>query len=159
VSPIKRKPIIISILFFLGIVIGFAAIYVNNGIMTSKELPVQHLEQTNINQANIGTYISSNHEYWNNELCWGRSEKYSFVVFQKHYNEYIEDLNQIINAVEDKGLRADFIHVQELLKNASETEKIDSLIDVHRVFHDLDVKFNGYSSSDYFGITQYGEKH
>jgi len=140
-------------------VIGFAAIYVKNSIMISRELPVQHLEQSNIYQADIGTYISSNHEYWNNELCWGRSEKYSFVVLQKHYNEYIEDLNQIINAVEDKGLRADFIHVQELLKNASETEKIDFLIDVHRVFHDLDVKFNGYANSDYFGITQYGENY
>jgi len=127
-------------------------------MMTSKELPVQHLEQSTVNQTDIGTYISKNHEYWNNELCWGRSKNFSFVVFQKQFNEYIEDLNQIINSAEDKDLRADFIHVQELLKNAFDTNDTDYLIDVHRVFHDLDVKFNGYKTSDYFGITQYGAK-
>jgi len=127
-------------------------------MMTSKELPVQHLEQSTVNQTDIGTYISKNHEYWNNELCWGRSKNFSFDVFQKQFNEYIEDLNQIINSAEDKDLRADFIHVQELLKNAFDTNDTDYLIDVHRVFHDLDVKFNGYKTSDYFGITQYGAK-
>ena len=157
---INRKTIIISIVSILTIMIGLVVfIYYNSSMMASKALPVQDIEQVNINKAVIGEYISNNHDYWNDELCWGRSESFSFVDYQKYYSEYIEDLNKIINAVNDKDLKVDFIHAHDLLKNAHETKDIDFLIDVHRVFHDLDVKYNRYSTSGYFGITQYGEKH
>jgi len=153
---IKRKPIIISILIFLSIVIGFSAVYFNNKIKATNELPVQTVKRGEINQVNIGKYISSNHEYWNNALCWGRSKNFSFIVFEKNYNEYIKELDQIIDATENPHLKSDFTHVEKLLKKAEETKDIGSLIDVHRIFHDLDVTVNGYETSDFFGITEYG---
>ncbi|WHY87582.1 hypothetical protein QNH39_07070 [Neobacillus novalis] len=157
---IKRKPIIIAILFFLVIVIGLTAmIFIKNSTMTSKELPVQHIEQSNIDEAVIGKYISSNHEYWNDALCWGRSEKFSFAVFQNQYNEYQNNLTQIINGVENQDLKVDFLNAKELLEIANEKKDVKFLIRVHRIFHDLDVKYNGYAASDYFGVTQYGKKH
>lgn len=157
---IKRKPIIISIISFLAIVIGLSiTFYFKNSMLTPKELPVQQLEHSKINKAAIGAYISSNHKYWNDELCWGRSENYSFTVFQKNYTEYIDDLNQIIYATDDKDLKEDFLLAKDLLENANKTKDIRYLIDVHRILHDLDVKYNKYTTSDYFGVTQYGKKH
>ena len=117
------------------------------------------MEQSNIDKAVIGKYISSNHEYWNDALCWGRSEKFSFAVFQNQYNEYQNNLTEIINGVDDPDLKADFLNAQELLESANEKKDVKFLIRVHRIFHDLDVKYNGYAASDYFGVTQYGKKH
>jgi hypothetical protein len=161
VGIIRRKPIIISIAFFLTILIGFiAVIFLNRSMTTSKDLPVEQFKnESNINNADIGNYISRNHDYWNEALCWGRSENFSFVVYEKRFKEYINDLNEIINAANDKDLKEDFIHAKELLETAHKTKDVSLLIDVHRIFHDLDVKYNGYASNDYFRITQYGEKH
>ncbi|ETI66250.1 hypothetical protein [Neobacillus vireti] len=157
---IKRKPIIIAILIFLVIVIGLTAMFfTKNSTMTTKELPVQQLERSNINEGIIGKYISSNHEYWNNALCWGRSEKFSFAAFQNQYDKYKQNLTEIINGVDNPDLKADFLQAQELLEIANEKKDVKYLIRVHRIFHDLDVKYNGYATSDYFGITQYGKKH
>jgi hypothetical protein len=45
--------------------------------------------------------------------------------------------------------------VKELLANAKSEEKIKSLIQVHRIFHDLDIEYNVYQSKDYFDVTAY----
>jgi hypothetical protein len=160
VEIIKRKPIMITVSICFIILIGsFAATFFKTSLTTTKEMPVNQFKELKVNNADIGDYISKNHEYWNEELCWGRSKNYSFSVFQKNYHAYVNDLNIIINAVGDEELKSDFKHVHSLLENASETKNIDFLIDVHRIFHDLDVNFNGYSSSDYYKVTQYdGEK-
>ncbi|MED4226240.1 hypothetical protein [Neobacillus cucumis] len=136
-----------------------AAFYVNNSRTASNELPIQHLKQSKITQTDIGNYISSNHDYWNNQLCWEHYKNFSFDEFNKNYNQYIEELERVINATDDGDLRTDFSHAKDLLTEAEETNDIKPLINVHRIFHDLDVKYNKYSTSDYFGITQYGEKH
>jgi hypothetical protein len=157
---IKRKPFIISISLCFIILIGLiAAVLIKNSETATNVLPVNQFKESKINRAAIGDYISKNHEYWNEELCWGRSKNYSFSVFPQNYHAYVKDLDAIIDAVGDDELKSDFQHVHSLLKNASETKNIDYLIDVHRIFHDLDFHFNGYSTSDDFGITAYGEKN
>jgi hypothetical protein len=157
VEIIKRKPIMITVSICFIILIGsFAATFFKTSLTTTKEMPVNQFKELKVNNADIGDYISKNHEYWNEELCWGRSKNYSFSVFQKNYDAYVKDLNIIINAVGDDELKSDFKHVHSLLENAAETKNIDFLIDVHRIFHDLDVNFNEYASSDYYKVTQYG---
>jgi hypothetical protein len=157
---IKRKPIIMSISLCFIIAIGLiAAILIRNSETATKVLPVNQVKDSKINHAAVGNYISKNHEYWNEQLCWGRSKNYSFSVFQKNYNQYVKNLIIIIDAVDEQDLKSDLKQVNGLLKNASETKNIDYLIDVHRIFHDLDLHFNGYSTSDDFGITAYGEKN
>jgi len=147
--------ITVSICFII-LIGSFAATFFKTSLTTTKEMPVNQFKELKVNNADIGDYISKNHEYWNEELCWGRSKNYRFSVFQKNYDAYVKDLNIIITAVGDDELKSDFKHVHSLLENAAETKNIDFLIDVHRIFHDLDVNFNEYASSDYYKVTQYG---
>ena len=126
--------------------------------VTSNGLPIQHLEVSKITETDIGKYISRNHDYWNNALCWGHSKNFSFVEFNKQYGSYIKELDHVINSVGDQDLKEDFTHTKALLAEAEATNDIKPLIDVHRIFHDLDVDYNHYSTKDYFGVTQYGEK-
>ncbi|MGG3560580.1 hypothetical protein ABES03_03010 [Neobacillus rhizosphaerae] len=159
-SFIRRKPIIFSTILFIAIVIGSAVtIYLKSYRAASNELPVQQLEQAHVNKADIGEYITINHNYWNEELCWGRSKDFDFTLFQKKYKDYIGNLDKMIESVDNPDLKSDFMLTQDLLEQAEETKDISYLIDVHRMFHDLDVKYNNYATSDYFGVTKYGENN
>ncbi|MDR6124767.1 FlaG/FlaF family flagellin (archaellin) [Bacillus sp. SLBN-46] len=159
-SFIRRKPIIFSTILFIAIVVGSAVtIYFKSYRAASNELPVQQLVQANVDEADIGEYIKINHNYWNEELCWGRSKDFNFTLFHNKYKDYIENLNKMIDAVDDPDLKSDFMLTHDLLVQADETKDVSYLIDVHRMFHDLDVKYNDYVTSDYFGVTKYGENN
>jgi hypothetical protein len=152
--------IIIRILIVLCASGAFAYFQKGNNQLSEQtikesEIKLATTNMNGMNSAEIGTYISFNHEIWNENLGWGGYKAYTFKEYHRKYTVYIEELNQVINTVENEHMKEDFKKVKELLTNTKTEERIKSLIQVHRIFQDLDIEYNGYKSKDYYDVTAY----
>ncbi|HWO76446.1 MAG TPA: hypothetical protein VNM69_11210 [Bacillus sp. (in: firmicutes)] len=107
----------------------------------------------------IAAYISRTHDFWNRKLGWGRYKAYDFNEFHRNYEMYTGELNQMIEVSEDEYLKHDLTQAKEYLEDAKTDEDIQSLIYVHRIFHELDVFYNGYDSEQYWGISEYAKNN
>ncbi|OAS86603.1 MULTISPECIES: hypothetical protein [Metabacillus] len=98
-------------------------------------------------------FIEVFHDFYNTTLCWERVETADYKDQQEKALRIVEAFKGI--KIKDKRLSEDFISIENTAKQVIESEDRDAMIKLHRLFHDLDIYFNGYSKDDTFGVTEY----
>ena len=98
-------------------------------------------------------FISEFHGFYNDTLCWGR-------VRTADYEEQKRTALKIVEAfkkakVQDEKLQGDFAMIERHAKQVIDTDDRDAMVTLHRLFHDLDIYFNGYSKDNTFGVTEF----
>jgi hypothetical protein len=104
----------------------------------------------------IGQLISYYHDHYNEKTGWGRINSFDWGEFEKNRDELIKQLDTFIPQIDDPSLKTDFIRIKSLIVIASQNKDTTAVRYIHRIFHDLDIKYNGYDASD-FGVSEYGE--
>lgn len=124
----------------------------------------------------ISAFISDNHDFYNETLGWGRYKNVDWNQQKKQAEQVISEIESLRPGVEDyietlknedlitdgdippedpRGLLKDFDELKKTLNRALEKKNVDRLIKVHRIFHSLDMAFNGYKSSDDWNASFY----
>lgn len=98
-------------------------------------------------------FIDEFHDFYNTTLCWGRVETADYKDQQETALRIVEAFKGV--KIQDKRLSEDFISIENTAKQVIDSDNRDAMIKLHRLFHDLDIYFNGYSKDDTFGVTEY----
>ncbi|MBM7603539.1 hypothetical protein JOC75_001509 [Metabacillus crassostreae] len=98
-------------------------------------------------------FIIELHEFYNETLCWGRVHTADYRKQQEKALHIVSIFKDI--EVKDKMLYEDFLTIENTAKKVIDSDDRDAMIKLHRLFHDLDIYFNGYSEDDTFGVTSY----
>lgn len=122
----------------------------------------------------ISQFIDTNHEFFNETLGWGRYKNVNWDQQKERADQIIEEVTVLLPKIEKqiqtmmeeklltdvaidddpRDLKLDFNMIQALLEIATKNQDVQGLIYAHRVFHDLDVEWNGYTSHK-FGMSSY----
>lgn len=104
---------------------------------------------------NVGLFIDEFHDNYNDTLGWGR-------IDSVNWNEQKDIATEILNVMdtiqtENQALQQDLEKISSYAKTVTSGKKDkDTLLKLHRYFHDLDIEFNGYGDTkDYYNITKY----
>lgn len=98
-------------------------------------------------------FITDLHEFYNETLCWGRVHTVDYKKQQEKALHIVSIFKDI--EVKDEMLYEDFLTIENTAKKVIDLDDRDAMIKLHRLFHDLDIYFNGYSEDDTFGVTSY----
>jgi hypothetical protein len=98
-------------------------------------------------------FIAEFHDYYNDTLCWGRVNTVDYKDQKDTALRIVEVFKGV--KVEDKRLSEDFVSIENTAKQVIESDDRDAMVKLHRLFHDLDIYFNGYSQDDIFGVTHF----
>lgn len=104
---------------------------------------------------NVGLFIADFHEDYNDTLGWGGIESVKWDQQQEIASEILKVMETIMT--ENQALQTDLDTISSYAKaiQGGEKEK-NTLLKLHRYFHDLDVEFNGYGDTkDYYNVTAY----
>ncbi|MGM0899664.1 MAG: hypothetical protein ACQEXB_00860 [Bacillota bacterium] len=104
---------------------------------------------------NVGLFIKEFHDKYNDTLGWGGIDSVK-------WNEQKDISTEILNVMdtiqtENQALQQDLDRISSYAKTVISGKKDkDTLLKLHRYFHDLDIEFNGYGNTkDYYNITTY----
>ena len=101
-------------------------------------------------------FIGSMHEFYNDTLCYGKLETADYIEQKDKANEILEDLKGI--TIKDEKLAKDMEEIRTNAKKVANSDNRGAMKRLHRLFHDLDIYFNGYSYHEVFGITAFRGK-
>src|SRR5690606_20714940 len=122
----------------------------------------------------ISQFIDTNHEFFNETLGWGKDKNVNWDQQKERADQIIEEVTVLLPKIEKqiqtmmeeklltdvaidddpRDLKHDFNMIQALLEIATKNQDVQGIIYAHRVFHDLDVEWNGYTSHK-FGMSAY----
>lgn len=98
-------------------------------------------------------FIVEFHQFYNNTLCWGRVNTANYKEQKDKALEIVEVFKGI--EINDEDLYNDFIQIENSAKKVIESDNRKAMIELHRLFHDLDIHLNGYARDDTFGVTAF----
>jgi len=114
----------------------------------------EKIVKMNSNQYQNGhEFISYYHEFYNETLCYGRIEIANYSNQKGAAKEIIETLKNI--EVQNDKLKEDFQQIEKYAQKVVEKDDRNAMRMLHRLFHDLDIYFNGYSYNTTFGVTKF----
>lgn len=98
-------------------------------------------------------FISEFHDFYNDTLGWGRIASANYDVQKSKANEILAVLEGV--EVHNENLKKDFEQIVFYAEKVTQSNDKESMKKLHRLFHDLDIYFNGYSYNQTFGITNF----
>lgn len=122
----------------------------------SQEIVNAPIAKSVVTLANGGdghSFIAQRHKFYNDSLGWGGISSTTHEEQKDVAAEIIKSLEGV--KVKNEAIKKD---LDEIIYNAIiVVEKDDraAMLILHRLFHDLDIYFNGYSYSHTFGITEF----
>ncbi|WP_078553462.1 hypothetical protein [Bacillus alkalicellulosilyticus] len=117
---------------------------------TDEGIPVKNTESSSVQ-----IFISEQHRIWNQLLGWGGWKNPNFSSFKAKLGNYDEDFEEFFSIVKDESIKTDIEHALILLDIAFESEDVTALLYTHRIFHDLDIAYNGYSYKGFGGYSAF----
>ncbi|HAQ08883.1 MAG TPA: hypothetical protein DCR24_15755 [Bacillus bacterium] len=160
-------PVALLILAF-GIYFGYSIWQAENDLSIKKireaaaaqaekeqEAAVFHKESAEQDYKTVGVFISDSHEWYNQTLGWGAIGS----VKWDEQKQKAGNINLVLKDIQtdNANLQADFEKISEYSNAiANGIKETQTLLKMHRYFHDLDIEFNGYKKTkDYYNITEY----
>lgn len=135
---------------------GYAASSASGGHSGSSKQVAQFKEEdANKGYKNVGVFIADFHEKYNKTLGWGGIESVEWAD-QKEIASQIVGLIASVQT-ENLALKKDLDSISTYAEQIKSGEKNkQTLLKLHRYFHDLDVEFNHYDDTkDYYDVTEY----
>jgi hypothetical protein len=104
---------------------------------------------------NVGLFIKDFHDKYNDSLGWGRIDSVKWSEQTDIATEILHVMDKI--QTKNQALQQDLDKISSYANDViSGKEDKDTLLKLHRYFHDLDIEFNGYGDTkDYYNITTY----
>jgi hypothetical protein len=98
-------------------------------------------------------FIEEFHGFYNDTLGWGKANT---ADYDKQRATAVRIVELIKSAeIQNEQLNGDFKLVESYANQVIESDDLDSMLKLHRLFHDLDIYLNGYSRANSFGITEF----
>ncbi|WP_243385356.1 hypothetical protein [Bacillus kexueae] len=98
-------------------------------------------------------FISETHEFYNQTLGWGRLESANYHTQKTKAEEILAALDGI--QIDNNDLNEDFGKIEKYATEVINSDDRQAMRMLHRLFHDLDIYFNGYHYNQTFGVTSY----
>ncbi len=105
-------------------------------------------------------YISLAHYNINNTVCWGgwrflKEDTGWELIGRDEIPEAVKNVKSVLNQAQNEKLKADLEKTLYLIDKGMKLRDVGSLIDAHRILHDLDrFVFNPESGYEYYGVTK-----
>ncbi|GAF67189.1 hypothetical protein BTS2_4100 [Bacillus sp. TS-2] len=113
----------------------------SDGATTVKENEVEQVHQ----------FISNIHQQWNDIVGWGGYQNLNFEKLADVLKETEAEILEIKKLISDERIIEDLENAKSLFVIGVEQENQIAIVYVHRIFHDLDIIYNGYSNNKGFG--------
>lgn len=102
--------------------------------------------------------IAQEHEFWNDHLGHRDYKVYNVEKNHDELKERIKQTNELIKYA-DGTMKEDLISARSYIEDAIENNKVETLKQTHRYFHDLDMGLNGAEAKEFWGRTKtYGSE-
>jgi flagellar basal body-associated protein FliL len=169
----KKKTIILTLILSLFIIggIGTWGYYQLFGEQTTDDVDLPSKQEVTDAEKASGTAIyqptvkvpvteiqgrlNEMHEYWNDELGYGKWNSYSFEVNTNELNQKVKEIREQILPFTAGPLKEDVETAANKIEVGLKDKNIDTLKMAHRIFHDLDITLNGYqSATTYWEVTE-----
>ncbi|MCU9612012.1 hypothetical protein OEV98_00380 [Caldibacillus lycopersici] len=98
-------------------------------------------------------FISNYHDFYNETLGWGRIDTASYSEQKEKAEEILQSIKGI--SILDDAIKEDIGQIEHYANIVLESDDRWAMRMLHRLFHDLDIYFNGYDYNQSFGVTQY----
>lgn len=128
----------------------------------------------------ISKFISENHEFYNQTLGWGMyRRKIDWNKQAKQAENILSEIKELLPAIDEhiklmktqgliaddddkvppldpRGLKKDLEHeLPHSIEKVIKEKNTKQLLHMHRIFHSLDMAFNGYKSKDTWSVSFY----
>lgn len=98
-------------------------------------------------------FIEEFHGFYNDTLGWGKANT---ADYDKQRATAVRVVELIKSAeIQNEQLNGDFKLIESYANQVIESDDLDSMLKLHRLFHDLDIYLNGYSRANSFGVTEF----
>lgn len=144
-----KKSIIISCIIFVTVVlIGSGSYYMMTKMNISKQVTSPPEPPKDAQTAAIYKSIHEQHELLNKLVCYEQYKNWtpSSSLWTEHdaaLKQIEEQFLQYTPSVEG-ALQKDFQNIVSYTKQAREERRATTLVEIHRIMHDLDILLNGY---------------
>jgi hypothetical protein len=98
-------------------------------------------------------FIEEFHGFYNDTLGWGKANTADYDKQQATAVRIVELIKSA--EIQNEQLNGDFKLIESYANQVIESDDPDSMLKLHRLFHDLDIYLNGYSRADSFGVTEF----
>lgn len=99
------------------------------------------------------TFISQNHQFYNQTLGWGRIETTDYSKQKQKAQEILEKLEGA--QIQNEDLAADIESIKHYATTVTQKDDRDAMRMLHRYFHDLDIYLNGYDYNQTWDVTTF----
>ncbi|MFE4240893.1 hypothetical protein [Peribacillus butanolivorans] len=99
------------------------------------------------------TFIGSKHAFYNNTLGYGNIETTTHSEQAEMAKEIVDTIDGV--STKNQDLADDFKEIKKYTTIAMKEDDQHAYIQLHRMFHDLDIYFNGYSYNQTWGVTEF----
>ncbi|QDP39872.1 hypothetical protein [Radiobacillus deserti] len=93
---------------------------------------------------NIGDYVSSTHEFYNDTTGYGAINHLNWIEQRNMADDILKKIGGFVESAKEENLIHDLEHIERLAKSVKEEENIEHVRNLHRYFHDLDIALNAY---------------
>lgn len=133
---------------------------VQNEDKANTESPQEKAEEndeesrTNNKNEHLAAFISEYHEVFNRLTNDEKYKEINWNDFNKLGDQLIEEVNDFSSDEVPDEMKLDFSRIIDLTKIGQIGKETNVAIYIHRIFHDLDVEYNGYKQTK-FGFSNY----
>ncbi|MGM8213253.1 hypothetical protein ACLIBH_10725 [Virgibacillus sp. W0430] len=96
----------------------------------------------------IGTFISRMHTFYNETTGYGAIQSLDWNEQRQFAKDIVHYIDEILPSMDNEKLRKDLEKVRTLAQNAQKESSVETIRELHRMFHDLDIALNKYSNYD-----------
>ncbi|WP_427036536.1 hypothetical protein [Cytobacillus pseudoceanisediminis] len=98
-------------------------------------------------------FIAEWHTFYNDTLGWGGTQTYNYKVQRNNAKVILRTLEDV--TVKNDKIAEDFKQIKYFASLVAQDDELSAMIELHRLFHDLDIYFNGYDYDQTFGVTKF----
>jgi hypothetical protein len=144
----KKSTIISFIALITVVLIGCGTYYIMTKMNISKQVSSPPEPPKDAQTAAIYKSIHENHELLNKFVCYDQYKNWtpSSSLWAEHdadLKKIEEQFLQYTSSIEG-DLQKDFQNIVSYTKQARKEKKATTLVEIHRIMHDLDILLNGY---------------
>ncbi|MBT2216442.1 hypothetical protein KK120_11485 [Virgibacillus dakarensis] len=103
----------------------------------------------------IGKFVSDMHDFYNETTGYGAINSLDWDEQTKQAEKVSVGIDEEITSVKSDVLRTDLEHIKQTADTVLSKKTTDSVRNLHRLFHDLDIALNDYNGYDkIWGVTE-----
>ncbi|MCC2251830.1 MAG: hypothetical protein ACQEWU_14310 [Bacillota bacterium] len=121
----------------------------------TKKIAEQENESVSQNKADIGDFIAQAHDFYNDTTGYGAINDIDWDEQVTQAQTIRETINNQLGEIANESLIRDLDAIKKLTNQLEQEKNMNTVRQLHRYFHDLDIVWNNYSrSKKLWGVTE-----